>query len=266
MSASPPKALLFDVFGTCVDWRTTVTNALVSACNKAIISAPLSDVVGRASALTQENWGEFAQQWRNTYIEFVGSIAKDPSIPWKSVDQHHLDALRVLLREWKLDGIWTDEEILNLSLVWHKLDPWDDSAAGIRLLNTVASTCTLSNGNVTLLSDLAKHGRLEFTHLFSAEHFNSYKPSPRVYLGAVEKLGLRPDECMMVAAHLSDLAAAKKYGLQAAYVERPNEEAMSPEKANLMKNSRQVDIWIPEDADGFLTLAAKLGAVATPTM
>jgi 2-haloacid dehalogenase len=264
MSVPLPKALFFDVFGTCVDWRSTVTNALVTACDKAVASTAAHDVRDKASAITRDDWGRFAQEWRNTYIAFVGSIAGDPSIPWKSVDEHHLDALKELGSSWKIDGLWSDDEILDLSLIWHRLEPWADSADGIRRLNTVLSTCTLSNGNVSLLEDLTGYGKMEFTHLFSSEHFNSYKPSPKVYLGAVERLGLSPNECMMVAAHLHDLVAARKCGLRTAYIERPLEETMDQADMERMRASGDIDIWIPEAANGFLALAAALDIGSGP--
>ncbi len=116
-------------------------------------------------------------------------------------------------------------------------------------------TATLSNGNISLLTDLSTHGSLPFTHIFSAELFGSYKPSPKVYLGAVEKLGLKPSECAMVAAHLADLKAAKDLGLQAIYVEREAEEDWANEEVE--KARGWVDLWVGKG--GFLTVAEKLG-------
>jgi 2-haloacid dehalogenase len=122
----------------------------------------------------------FAQEWRNTYKQFCKSIAADPTLPWKSVDDHHYDALIELLRAWSLEGLWEEDEVRQLSLVWHRLDPWPDAADGIRTLNQQFSTCTLSNGNLALLEDLTARCQLQFSRLFSAETFNSYKPSPSV--------------------------------------------------------------------------------------
>lgn len=98
------------------------------------------------------------------------------------------------------DGsLWDEHQIEDLSMVWHRLDPWPDTCRGIQELNRLCWTCTLSNGNLTLLNDLVKHGKMEFTHVFSAEMFQSYKPNRKVYLGAAEKLGLQPDECVMAS-------------------------------------------------------------------
>ncbi|KAF2664644.1 haloacid dehalogenase [Microthyrium microscopicum] len=258
MSPQPPRALLFDVFGTCVDWRTTVTNALIKESK-----TPSSDVPDgtrkRLSSMTSEDWGAFAQEWRNTYMHFVQSIARDSSIPWKSVDQHHYDALGELLEKWSITGLWNDEERLSMSLIWHKLDPWDDSVEGMKLLNTKFTTCTLSNGNISLLEDLREHSNIQFKELFSGELFNSYKPSPKVYLGAVDRLGMKPEECAMVAAHLKDLEAAKSCGLQTIYVERPQEEGLSPDVAEDYKTNGLVDLWVPGDENGFIAVAEKLG-------
>lgn len=118
---------------------------------------------------------------------------------------------------------------------------------------------TLSNGNLSLLNDLKTHAMMDFTHIFSAELFGTYKPSSEVYLGAVEKLGLQPSECAMVAAHLGDLAAAKANGLQAIYVERSGEEHWSEDKIAKAKEGGWVDLWVPLDSSGFITVAESLG-------
>ncbi|KAF1809023.1 haloacid dehalogenase [Eremomyces bilateralis CBS 781.70] len=265
----PPRALLFDVFGTCVNWRKSVTESLVTECNRALENpSKLIPPVARSGA-GKKDWADFAQRWRNTYITFVASIAKDPTIPWKTIDEHHHDSLKELLDEAGLVDLWTPEEVRDLSLVWHRLEPWNDSADGIGELSKVASTCTLSNGNLSLLRDLKAFGDLPFTHLFSAEQFNSYKPSPRVYLGAVGKLGLEPRDCAMVAAHLGDLKAAKACGLRAIYVERPGEEGWNQEMIAQAKQDGWVDLWVPlvekggdgkdVSLDGFLTVATRLG-------
>lgn len=290
---TPPRALLFDVFGTCVDWRTTVTLALDAQSHAALNSATASlasRVRLRASDMTLAHWGDFAQQWRDSYKAFTQKLAADPTLPWKTIDEHHLDSLKELLQEWQLEGLWVDEEVRALSLVWHRLDPWADSAYGIKLLNQLFCTChslcdfylrsrsfhcllgnrlfadaslgtaTLSNGNISLLSDLKAHGKMEFTHVLSAELFGAYKPSPKVYLGAVEKLGLQPKECAMVAAHLGDLKAAKSHGLQTIYVERSGEEDWSNEDVEKAKDEGWVDLWIDYAGNsGFVTVAAKLG-------
>lgn len=259
---TPPRALLFDVFGTCVDWRSTVTKALNAQAHASLNSATASLATStrmKASSMTVEDWGKIAQEWRDSYKQFTISLAENPSLPWKTVDDHHLEALNKLMVTWQLEGLWTEEEVRALSLVWHRLDPWPDSSQGIKELNKLFYTVTLSNGNLSLLNDLRVHAKMDFTHVFSAELFGSYKPSPKVYLGAVEKLGLKPDECAMVAAHLGDLKAAKSHGLQAIYVERPLEEDWSVQQIEAARGEGWVDLWIPDDEHGFVTVAEKLG-------
>jgi 2-haloacid dehalogenase len=114
---------------------------------------------------------------------------------------------------------------------------------------------------MSLLSDLKNHGNMNFTHLLSAEMFGSYKPSPKVYLGAVEKLGLQPRDCAMVAAHLDDLSAAKNLGLQAIYIERQNEEDWTADKVEKARSEGWVDLWVSRETGsrGFVTVAEKLG-------
>ena len=256
-----PRALLFDVFGTCVDWRSTVTKALNDQAHTTLSSATASLVTPlrmRASSMTLDDWGNLAQEWRDSYKQFTKSLAEDSGLPWKTVDEHHLNSLKQLLVVWQLEGLWTSEEIRALSLIWHRLNPWPDSALGIKELNKLFWTVTLSNGNLSLLNDLRVYAKIDFTHVFSAELFGSYKPSPKVYLGAVEKLGLKPSECAMVASHLSDLKAAKSNGLQVIYVERPSEEDWSGELVENARTESWVDLWVPAGQEGFVTMAKRL--------
>lgn len=130
---------------------------------------------------------------------------------------------------------------------------------------TGGDTCTLSNGNISLLSDLRAFSNIPFTHLFSAELFGTYKPSPRVYIGATERLNLPPNQCAMVAAHLNDLKAAKQNGLQTIYVERVGEEEWSKEDIEKAKQEGWVDLWVSlgDGSKGFITVAEKLGIDVT---
>ena len=258
-----PKALLFDVFGTVVDWRSTVTARLHAAAQQALhqpdSSAPVPAAVrARAAALSAADWGRFAQAWRDSYMHFT--LTFDPATSaWTDIDTHNLHSLQGLLDDWRLQGLFSDARVTALSRVWHALAAWPDARPGLAGLPTV--TATLSNGNVALLADLAAHAHLPFTHLLSAELFRAYKPNPIVYNGAVEKLGLRPDECAMVAAHLGDLQAARACGLQTIYVERPGEETWAVEKIKQAKTDGWVDMWVGmgEGEQGFLTVAERLG-------
>ena len=204
---------------------------------------------------TYEQWGAFAQEWRNSYLAFTRSIAADPSITYKTVDEHHLDSLRELLASHKLSKLWPDHIVQDLSLIWHHLAPWPDTNAGLAALNDSGlQTVTLTNGNLALINDMVSAAGMPFTYVFSAEMFNSYKPNPAIYLGAAEKLGLKPEECGMVAAHLDDLAAAQKCGFSTVYVERPQEER----HLELRKQTGIVDYWVKEDEDGFVRAAGLL--------
>tara|TARA_R110002003_G_scaffold433_2_gene19693 strand:+ start:3232 stop:4134 length:903 start_codon:yes stop_codon:yes gene_type:complete len=278
-----PRALFFDVFGTCVDWRKSVVSELHAQSHAALNAATASlasTVRLRASDMSLEHWGIFAQQWRNSYKHFTRQLAQDPTMPWISVDEHHLQSLRELMAEWQIEGLWDDEQLRGISLIWHRLEPWADSAMGVALLNRLfcklpmhsthadanaSDTCTLSNGNLSLLGDLRTFSNIPFTHLFSAELFGTYKPSPRVYLGAAEKLNLPPKECVMVAAHLNDLQAAKQNGLQTIYVERPGEEDWNTDEVEKARQAGWVDLWISakDGSKGFITVAERLGIDVT---
>jgi len=269
------RAFLFDVFGTCVDWRKTVTNALYEASERTLAD-PASSIAPavrqKASALTKEAWGDFAQEWRTTYYHFTRSLARDPSLSWKTVDDHNLDSLRILLHEHGLaqsgeggddsevvGNLWTDAQVRSMSTIWHRLDPWADTVEGLEILGMSYATVTLSNGNISLLKDMQAHSGMRFTHTFSSELFGTYKPNPAIYKGAAEKLGLDVRQCVMVAAHLGDLEAAKAVGMQTAYIERPQEEAS--EKEEEAKNKGFVDVWVEAGEGGFVGLCQKLGIV-----
>jgi 2-haloacid dehalogenase len=255
------RALLFDVFGTVVDWRSTVTQGLYQASAQSLESrksAIPEDVRSRASAMSLVDWGVFAQKWRNQYMKYCQSRAADSSLPVTTIDEHHLDSLKGLLQRWSLEGLWDDEHAKEISLIWHRLVPWKDSAPGLKALGYKYPTCTLSNGNFSLLEDLRRFGSLSFSHIFSAEAFGTFKPNKAVYLGAAEKLGLPPTQCALVAAHLGDLKAAKGCGYFAIYVERPQEENWNLEKIEQAKTEGWVDLWIKEGDDGFLAVSRKL--------
>ncbi|KAI2473146.1 haloacid dehalogenase [Annulohypoxylon bovei var. microspora] len=256
------KALTFDVFGTVVDHRTSVPQELVSRAQEKIASPGFSSLPEvsrtRFEAMTDEDWAKVAEEWRTSYWQFTRSFVPGKS-EWKDIDAHHYEALHELLRKWELTSIYTDDEVRSLSLVWHKLKPWDDSAAGIRRLGTRFVTSTLSNGNRSLLQDLDSNGSLGFRKIQSSADFGAYKPHPSTYLGAAAALGVRPDEVAMVAAHLADLAGARTAGLRTIYVERPREESWGAEEQQYKEAREWVDLWVTESEDGFLEVARRLG-------
>lgn len=262
-TSNPPKALLTDVFGTVVDWRSSVTKHLTLSASDALNSSTRSIPSTVRTAADATSWGDIAQEWRITYYEFTRSYDpsnKDPS-NFKTVDQHHVEALHKILVDHGLDGLWTDDEVTKISLIWHFLDPWPDSAPGLALLNQKFETATLSNGNTSLLSDLAIHGKLPYKHIISAENFGAYKPHPSVYRGAAAKLGVQTNEAALIAAHLGDLKAAKAVGYQTIYIDRPKEESWSKEDAEKAKAEGWVDLWIDLDQGdgGFLEIAKAFG-------
>lgn len=176
------KALFFDVFGTVVDWRSTVIRELHKASEAALNSSSSSSDIPQSvrSTAASTDWAAFADAWRQMYYAFTRSIAasssEDGTIdkPYKTVDEHHHDSLVEMLEKWELRGLWTDDEVREMSLVWHRLDPWEDTCEGIRALNKQYVTSTLSNGNVKLLEDMAEYAHLEWTNVFSSEMFKSY--------------------------------------------------------------------------------------------
>ena len=195
------------------------------------------------------SWPDFAQEWRESYYAFTHAQAsrhgKDDPIAFKTVDEHHHDSLRELLAKYEIDHLWTDMEVLEISRIWHHLDGWVDSSRGLQALRDMDFIiCTLSNGNTSLLTDMALHARLPWTYIFSAERFGAYKPHPSVYLGACKELDLYPGECVMVAAHLGDLEAARACGLQTIYIERDQEESWAVEKVREAKRKGWVDMWV----------------------
>jgi len=260
---SPPKALTFDVFGTVVNWRKTVVSTLISSAAAKISSSSRSadlspQVRRRLSELTDESWALFAQQWRDAYKHFVRSYRPEED-PWRDIDEHHLLSLVDLLQQWDLEGLYDEDEIEDLSKVWHYLEPWPDSSSGIHQLNTKFITSTLSNGNRSLLNDLNEHGTLGFKLLQSSGDFKAYKPHRSVYLGACKSMNLEPDQVAMVAAHLGDLEAARGCGLKTIYVERSGETEWQPGSAEYEDAKSWVDMWVAESENGFQEVARRFG-------
>ncbi len=201
-----PKALVFDVFGTVVDWRTSIVLE--------------GEDLGRKKNL-DVNWAAFADAWRSRYVPSMERV-RSGKIPWTKLDDLHRASLEDLLREFDVEGL-SEPEKDHLNRVWHRLDPWPDAFEGLTRLKNSYVIAPLSNGNVALLVDMAKKARLPWDLILSAELVRRYKPDPETYLMASDLLDLRPDQVMMVAAHVDDLRAAQEIGLRAAYVPRPLE-------------------------------------------
>jgi len=205
------RALVFDVFGTLVDWRSGIAEAF------------------RASRVSGDP-EELADAWRQRYWPILAEV-NDGSRPWGNFDELHLVTLDDLLVERGEElGL---EARHRLVAAWHRLDPWPDVRAGLEALRRQRATATLSNGDLALLVDLARHGDLRFDCLLSAEMAHAYKPAPEVYLTAARLLGMQPDELMLVAAHPGDLGGARRAGLRTALLDRPLEYGPgSPERTD----------------------------------
>jgi 2-haloacid dehalogenase len=200
------KALIFDVFGTLVDWRTSVAREVESSL------APLG---------FQVNWLNFADAWRAQYQPAMEEV-RAGKIPFSKLDVLHRRNLDVVLRAHGLDAI-EEGTRRELNLAWHRLDAWPDVAQGLQALRRRYWLAPCSNGNISLMVDLARRNHLQWDAILGAEVARDYKPKPAVYLAACAAFDLAPHEVMMVAAHSSDLESAADCGLATCFVARPDE-------------------------------------------
>ncbi len=232
------KALLFDVFGTCVDWRTSV------ARETELILKP------RGYNL---DWLAFASAWRSGYDPAMEEV-RSGRIPFVQLDLLHRTILDALLPKYGAKPL-PEEVAQNLNHVWHRLDGWPDLTSGMGRLSDKLLVAPCSNGNVSLMMDIARRNKIRFDAILGAEIAQDYKPKPRVYLSAVEAFGLLPSECMMIcaASHTGDIQAASKLGLKTGTLDRPNEHGPGNPGASFPK--------IPVDivATDLNDLAEKLG-------
>lgn len=230
------KALLFDVFGTVVDWRTGLVHdfAWWGARNGVRL-----------------DWAAFVDDWRGMYEESKAKV-RDRGVAWIKLDDLHMESLETLLARYNIEGL-TAEQKRWLSHGWHRLNGWPDAAEGLARLHARYILGPLSNGNTSLLIDMARHARLPWDVIFSAEVFRTYKPAPQTYLGAVEHLSMHPSEVMLVAAHNYDLKAARALGLATAFIPRPTE--YGPRQTKDFEPSEDWDIV----ARDLIDLAVRLG-------
>jgi 2-haloacid dehalogenase len=231
------KALTFDVFGTVVDWRSSI----IGEC----------EALGERKGITRD-WARFADEWRGGYAPAMDLVRKG-ELPWTSIDDLHRMVLDRLLSEFDIAGL-TEEEKDNLNRAWHRLSPWPDSLRGIERLRTRYVVATLSNGNVSLLVDMAKNAGLVWDCVLSSELAGHYKPDREVYLTAASLLDLEPGEVMMAAAHRDDLEAARSFGLGTAFISRPLE--FGPDGKPDAASGGEFDVV----AEDIIDLAEKLGA------
>lgn len=231
------NALIFDVFGTVVDWRGSIIRE--------------GRAFGRTMGLDVD-WEAFADAWRAGYKPAMDKV-RNKSLPWMNIDRLHRLILDDLLVKFDIRSL-KEADKDHLNRVWHRLKPWQDSVRGLKRLKKHYVISPLSNGNVALLTNMAKNAGLPWDCVLSAELFRHYKPDPEAYLGAAEMLGFKPAEVLMVAAHKDDLRAAKRCGLRTAFVRRPKEQG--PKAKPDLEAEKGFDF----NTDDFLDLARQLGA------
>ena len=231
------RALAFDVFGTVVDWRSSIVREL--------------EQFGERHGL-QQDWPTFADNWRAGYAPAMDRVRRG-DLPWTRIDDLHRMILEELLGAAGVTSICV-EDVDDLNRAWHRLDPWPDSIAGLTRLKEKFTITTLSNGNMSLLTNMAKRAGLPWDCVISAELFHHYKPDREAYLGCADLLGVQPEQLMLVAAHPSDLKAARASGLKTGYVDRPLEHGPAGEPHNVEPDEFDVV------ATDFVDLAEQLGA------
>jgi 2-haloacid dehalogenase len=204
--ANGVRVLVFDTFGTVVDWRGSVIAEL--------------EKLGKARNLNVD-WAAFADAWRGGYGPSM-NLVRSGKLPWTKLDALHRMVLDQLIEKFQINGL-SEEEKKHLNYVWHRLKPWPDSVQGLTRLKKKFVIAPLSNGNVSLLTNMAKQAGLPWDAILSTEIVKHYKPDRETYLMAPEFWDVEPSAVMMVAAHAGDLDAAKKLGLKTAFVYRPLE-------------------------------------------
>ena len=234
---SSVKAVVFDVFGTVVDWRTSVGREV--------------EELAKRKGLTVDG-AKFADAWRNEYGPSMNRV-RSGELPWIKLDGLHRMNLQKILINFGITGL-SETETDALNRAWHKLRPWPDVVAGLTRLKKRFIIAPLSNGNISLMTNMAKHSGLPWDCILGAELVRHYKPDPEVYQSAADFLDLKPGQVMMVAAHLGDLRAAKSVGLSTAFVARPLE--YGPTRKPDLEADSSVDL----SAKDFNDLARRLRA------
>lgn len=231
------KALTFDVFGTVVDWRSSIIRE--------------GEELAKRKGLDVD-WAKFADAWRGGYGPSMNRV-RTGELPWMKIDDLHRLILDGLLEQFNIKGL-SEAEKDHFNRAWHRLTPWPDAVPGLTRLKKKFIITTLSNGNVALLTNMAKNAGLPWDAILSSELAKRYKPDKEVYLTAADLLGLRPEQVMMVAAHKGDLRAAKSVGFKAGFVPRPLERGPD------VKRDLTPDPSFEVVAKDFVDLAEKLGA------
>lgn len=236
MTLEGVEALCFDVFGTVVDWRSGVARHA-------------EELLAR-HGLSQDG-AALADAWRGRYQPSMEAV-RAGGRPFVKLDLLHRENLEAVLAELGIDDL-PEAAVAELNLAWHRLDPWPDVVPGLTRLKRRYILTPLSNGNIRLMIDLARHGGLPWDAILGAEVARAYKPAPEAYRRTAELLDLPPDACLMVAAHNDDLAAARAQGFRAAFVPRPREHG--PGQTEDLEPAEDWDVVAPD----FVELAARLG-------
>jgi 2-haloacid dehalogenase len=205
-----PRILAFDIFGTVVDWHGSIARE---------VDAMHLGVSG----------GDFALAWRAGYRPAMQRVMSG-ELGWTLIDDLHRMILDGVLQQFRIADRLDEAQKKHLNKIWHRLDAWPDSVEGLRRLKSRFTICTLSNGNIGLLANMAKRAGLPWDCILSAEVFRAYKPDPATYLGVARVFDVAPQEVMLVAAHHDDLTGARACGLGTAYIERPLEFGPSQPK------------------------------------
>jgi 2-haloacid dehalogenase len=234
MIKSLPKVLAFDVFGTVVDWHGSITNEILR------LKLPVDPHA-------------FASAWRDGYKPAMARV-RSGELGWTKIDDLHRMILDQVLEKFGIDSL-SETQKQDLNLIWHRLNPWPDSVEGLTRLKQKFTIVTLSNGNLSLLADMAKNAGLPWDLILSAEVFRHYKPDPETYLGVAATFNVQPQEVMLVAAHKDDLQSASKLSLQTAFIERPKEFGPTH-----VRNDLHQEEWVNYHASDFNTLADLLSA------
>jgi 2-haloacid dehalogenase len=232
------RACLFDVFGTVVDWRTSVSRDLAA--------------FAKGKGIRGIDWLEFAVEWRKLYQPSMDEV-RSGRRAFTILDVLHRESLDKLVSRYELQGL-SQADLDHMNRAWHRLEPWPDAVPGLARLKTKFIIAPCSNGNIALMVNLAKRAGLPWDCILGAETARAYKPMPDAYLRSCAQLGLAPGSVMMVAAHNNDLRAAKAQGLGTAFVARPREHGPG-QTTDLAPDNACVDV----SASDFVALAQQLG-------
>lgn len=231
-----PKALFFDVFGTLVDFRTSIAREAER------ILKPLGHSL---------DWPGFADAWRNEYQPTMEEV-RSGKVPFSKLDVLHRYNLEKILPRFGVGGL-SEPQLKELNLGWHRLDAWPDVAPGLNRLKKQFLLAPVSNGNISLQVDLARRNGFPWDAILGAEVAGDYKPKPRVYLASCEAFDLKPQDCMMVACHSNDLEHAASHGLKTAHIARPTEHGPG-------RGETAPGVPVDYAASSLEDLAGKLGA------